>query len=322
MGSKLQILRRFSSPWIEGTNPEHLDALVLRVKNYEDVIHNFPGGIILTDAALNVILCNEQQMQLLDYPESLFDNRVPTLIELFEFNASRGEYGPGNPDELVAAKMELVKKRIPHVFERKRPDGRVLEIRGTPLPAGGFVTSYTDVTERRRSQEIIERIAMSDVLTGLPNRFLMAKHFEVLASRTSRGEHFALHYIDLDDFKPINDRYGHAAGDAVLSEVAKRMNVTIRKIDFAARVGGDEFIVLQAAVDGQEDVNTLADRLIDAIIQPINVDGIDHTLSASIGAAVSNQFQHPILLEKLIEAADTEMYRCKKMGKGTYRIAG
>ena len=81
------------------------------------VIENFPGGIILTDQNLNVLVCNDQQKQLLDYSPKLFSNRTPTLPELFHFNAVRGEYGPGRPEALVAEKMELVEKRIPHRFE-------------------------------------------------------------------------------------------------------------------------------------------------------------------------------------------------------------
>jgi PAS domain-containing protein len=125
------------------------EALQERVNMLEAVIDNFPGGILLTDKNLEVVLCNQQQRQLLQYPASLFEDGNPTLRELFHFNAARGEYGPGDVNEIVGQKMDLVRQRVAHVFERVRPNGRVIEIRGTPLAAGGFVSSYTDVTENR-----------------------------------------------------------------------------------------------------------------------------------------------------------------------------
>lgn len=87
------------------------------------------------------MVCNRQQRELLDYPDTLLKDGNPTLRELFHFNAARGEYGPGDIQELVAAKMELVRKREPHVFERTRPNDRIAEIRGVPLSDGGFVTA-------------------------------------------------------------------------------------------------------------------------------------------------------------------------------------
>ena len=127
------------------------------MKLLEAVIDNFPGGIILTDRDLKVVICNQQQRELLEYPATLFKDGNPSLRELFHFNAVRGEYGPGDAEELVAHKMDLVRKREAHVFERTRPNGRIVEVRGVPLDEGGFVTSYVDVTEHRKNQDVIHR---------------------------------------------------------------------------------------------------------------------------------------------------------------------
>jgi diguanylate cyclase (GGDEF)-like protein len=301
---------------------QELQAARSQLRLYEALIQHFPGGIILTDSNLNVVLCNDYQKQLLDYPPSMFLNRTPTLLELFHFNAMRGEYGPGQPEDLVAAKMQLVEKRIAHVFERSRPDGRVLEIRGTPLPEGGFVSTYSNVTERRRSQEIMAKMATHDELTQLANRYMLRQHYQTLAARSARGEGFAVHCIDLDDFKPINDKHGHAMGDEMLKLVAGRILKAVRHADIVARVGGDEFVILQASVSSSHEAEVLATRVLDAISQPHEVSGIRLRITASIGVTLSTHYSGAMDLESMMAMADGEMYTCKRNGKNSLRVPG
>ena len=111
----------------------YVDTLRERIRLLEAVIENFPGGLSLFDNNLEMVLCNEQQKAMLEYPAELFANGNPTLEDLFRFNAARGEYGPGNPDDHVARRIALVKKRHAHVYERTRPNGMIVEIRGAPL---------------------------------------------------------------------------------------------------------------------------------------------------------------------------------------------
>jgi diguanylate cyclase (GGDEF)-like protein len=287
---------------------------------YAAVVENFPGGIILTDKNLNVVVCNEQQKRLLDYSPELFDNHAPSLYELFQYNAGRGEYGPGRTDLLVAEKIELVKKRISHVFERVRPDGTVIEVRGVPIEGGGFVTTYIDITERRQSEQLIYNMAFNDGLTNLSNRMGLTRSLENFAARAHRGEHFALHYIDLDGFKPVNDTYGHAVGDLVLQEVGCRLKSNCREIDIVSRLGGDEFVILQASVQTNADVEVLARRLTRALRAPFVFNDISVTLSCSIGVVCSNTISNIANLETLISIADKEMYKSKAAGKGVFRI--
>ena len=293
-------------------------AEVLRL--YSAVIENFPGGIVLTDENLNVVVCNEQQKQLLEYSPHLFLNRTPTLVELFQFNALRGEYGPGHPEVLVAEKLDLVKKRIPHVFERTRPDGRVIEVRGVPIQGGGFVTTYNDITERRRSEELIAKLAFGDSLTGLANRAALQRDFIQFAARAKRGEHFALHYIDLNGFKPINDHYGHSAGDAVLTEVALRLKSIVRETDIVARYGGDEFIILQSNVTSAQNIKCFAERVLIALNSPFTVLDAEVTISGSIGISSSLFSSQLVEFNNMINSADAEMYRSKNFGHGIYGI--
>ncbi|NJL07951.1 MAG: PAS domain S-box protein, partial [Methylacidiphilales bacterium] len=119
------------------------------------VIDNFPGGISFFDADLNLIACNDQFRTVLDLPDDLFANGLPTLAMIFRVNAARGEYGPGDPDAQVRARLELARRAEPHMFERIRPDGTVIEVRGTPIPGGGFITTYVDITARRAAERLL-----------------------------------------------------------------------------------------------------------------------------------------------------------------------
>ena len=114
------------------------------------VIDNFPGGILLYDRNLRLVLCNETQKRMLDYPPALFEFGLPSLEQIFRFNAIRGEYGPGDVEAHVRERMRLAALREAHVFERVRPNGMVLQIRGVPLSGGGFLTMYLDVTHERK----------------------------------------------------------------------------------------------------------------------------------------------------------------------------
>ncbi len=138
-----------------------------RVELLEKVVSNFPGGLSLFDENLQMVLCNYRQFEMLEYTDELLQNGLPTMEELFRFNAERGEYGPGDVEMHVRRRLALAKKQLQHCYERERPNGDVLEIRGAPLEGGGFVTTYTDVTERRRAQDLIEHLTRHDALTSL-----------------------------------------------------------------------------------------------------------------------------------------------------------
>lgn len=136
----------------------------------QEMMDFLPSALSRFDHEFNMVMCNRLFRELLDFPDSLFENGLPSLQQLAIYNASRGEYGPGDPEVLAAAVIERAQRREAHVFERTRPDGRILEIRGNPLPDGGFVTIYTDITERKRAEEEARRAAsyLDAVVNALP----------------------------------------------------------------------------------------------------------------------------------------------------------
>jgi diguanylate cyclase (GGDEF)-like protein len=293
-----------------------VDSLRERIRMLEAVIENFPGGISLFDGKLQMLICNEQQRQLLDYPEELFANGFPTLEQLFRFNAQRGEYGPGDIEEQVARRMSLVRERKSHVYERTRPNGTIVEIRGTPLDGGGFVTTYLDVTEQRRTQALIAHMAHHDTLTNLPNRALFADRLGTAVALSKRSGIVAVHYVDVDRFKPVNDALGHEAGDALLVAIARRLTGTIRENDTVARLGGDEFAVIQTGIRNTKDAGVLAKRLLKEMFRPFDV--LDHKVEvgASIGIAVAPV--DGVTVDEILRHADTALYRSKSNGRGCF----
>jgi diguanylate cyclase (GGDEF)-like protein len=294
----------------------HVETLRERIHLLEAVIENFPGGISLFDSELRMVLCNDQQKRLLEYPDDLFIGGFPTLERLFRFNAERGEYGPGDVEEHVARRVRLAHERKPHVYERTRPNGTVLEVRGTPLEGGGFVTTYLDVTEQRRTQALIAHMAHHDTLTNLPNRALFADRLGTAVALAKRSGVVAVHYLDVDKFKPVNDELGHQAGDALLIAIAKRLSATVRENDTVARLGGDEFAVIQTGIRHAKDAGVLARRLLEEMSTPFNILGKAVTVGASIGIAVAPA--DGTTSDDILRCADTALYRSKAAGRGCF----
>jgi len=176
-----------------------------------------------------------------------------------------------------------------------------------------FYGVFLDVTERKRMESELERLALYDPLTGLPNRALFTDRLShALASRAPTSV-TAVYFVDLDRFKRINDSLGHAAGDEVLREVARRLQSALRPEDFVARFGGDEFTILCESVGGVFEAVSVADRLQRPISDPITAGGAELRLSASVGFALAEpgELVHG---QRLIEDADAAMYRAKQRG--------
>jgi diguanylate cyclase (GGDEF)-like protein len=212
--------------------------------------------------------------------------------------------------------MELAKARKPHVFERQRPDGITIEVRGAPVEGGGFVTTYIDVTERRRNEARIEHMAHHDALTELPNRVLFHKRLGEELARIARGGNLAVLCLDLDHFKNVNDTLGHPVGDVLLKMVAERLSNCLRDTDVVARFGGDEFAVIMPIIDGDRDAEGLARKLIDVLGSPYEIQGQEIIVGASIGIAIAPRDGDAT--EGMLRNADIALYRAKVDGRGRF----
>jgi len=167
----------------------------------------------------------------------------------------------------------------------------------------------------------IEHMALHDALTTLPNRFLMLGHLEQAISLAQRHDmKVAVLFLDLDGFKPINDRLGHPAGDIVLQEVARRLQACVRDCDTAARYGGDEFVILLTEIWGEGTAALVASKVLEAIVQPIQLGNESVHISTSVGIAIFPD--HGSNAESLIGEADRAMYTAKQNSPGQFAFSG
>jgi diguanylate cyclase (GGDEF)-like protein/PAS domain S-box-containing protein len=181
-----------------------------------------------------------------------------------------------------------------------------------------LIAQMEDISERKESEERLTRQALHDSLTGLPNRTLFADRVRMAtARRTSLG--FAIIYLDLDGFKLVNDTLGHAAGDQVLIEVARRLEQLLRAGDTLARLGGDEFALLCEGV-GEVDAKTIADRVIQALARPVEVQDREILQAASIGISLYGPGVSVEEPDEMLGEADLAMYRAKAAGKSRYAL--
>jgi diguanylate cyclase (GGDEF)-like protein/PAS domain S-box-containing protein len=179
----------------------------------------------------------------------------------------------------------------------------------------GSLLMISDITERRATQDELERRALYDDLTGLPNRTLLHDRLEQALRHRDASHSVGVFFIDLDDFKAVNDSYGHAAGDQVLREVGDRIRAVLRDDDTLARFAGDEFVLVRTEVDGELDADALATQVLTAVTRPLTVDGHIIELNASIGVALH---EPPADGEQLLRDADVAMFQAKNLGRGRH----
>ena len=253
-------------------------------------------------------------------PASLAGRPVAELVhreELQRLQALLATIAALEPGERSTAEF-----RVRHGNKRWRD----VEVLGTNLLAdetiAGIVLNIRDISERKAFQAELEHQAFHDTLTGLPNRALFRNRVEhALASQRRDHLPVAVLFLDVDDFKNVNDSLGHAAGDEVLKELGRRLEDCMRPVDTAARLGGDEFAILIHDAESELQSVEIAHRVMDKIEGPIALPSRDVTLATSIGIAFSDQnmiSSHDA--EELLRNADAAMYMAKESGKGHYQI--
>jgi diguanylate cyclase (GGDEF)-like protein len=180
----------------------------------------------------------------------------------------------------------------------------------------GFTGTARDVSERKVAADLMYHMAHYDMLTDLPNRAMLSDRLQQAINSSKRERnHLALMFLDLDMFKFINDNLGHDIGDLLLKDAARRIKECLRESDTAARIGGDEFVVLLPTIETVQDAWLVAEKIREALSQPVEILGQHLQISASIGMAV---YPHHGSDEKtLLKNADTAMYLAKKQGRNT-----
>ena len=296
------------------THEERLRAQNLQL---DAALNNMVQGLAMFDAESRLVLCNRRYAEIYGLkPEQV--THGTTLRQIIQHRIDNGLHADRSPDELVDAMLLRLADANFEQFYSQLSDGRCIAITVQPMADGGTVTTHQDITDQRRSEAKITHMALHDTLTGLPNRVLLNERLEYALTRAKRGDIVATHILDLDHFKHVNDTLGHPAGDKLLGTVADRLRAMVRETDTIARMGGDEFAVVQVAISQPADATSLAHRIISAVSEPYDIDGHQVVIGASIGIAVGPG--DGVSPEQIIRNADLALYRAKGDGRSTLRF--
>jgi diguanylate cyclase (GGDEF)-like protein len=284
---------------------------------FDAALKNMSHGLCMFDAEQRLVVANDRYAQMYDLTPD--DVRPGTTFrQVLERRIARGAYAGNAPEAYISERLAAVAETHASTKVQELADGRVVAISHQPMAGGGWVATHQDITEQRRSEAKIAYMALHDALTNLPNRALLNERLELALNRVKRGELVATHLLDLDHFKNVNDTLGHPVGDKLLRVVADRLRAVVRETDTIARMGGDEFAVIQANIAQPADATVLAQRIIEAVGEPYDIDGHQVVIGTSVGIAVGPV--DGVAPDQLIRNSDLALYRAKDKGRGIYRF--
>lgn len=285
----------------------------------ELLFESAPDATLFVDEHGRIVLLNAQAERLFGYARSELLGRPVEVLIPDRFGAKH-----------AGLRRQYFRRPSPRFMGQTKElyglakDGREfpVEISLSPVRTTGgnlVATAVRDVSDRRQAEATIERMALQDALTGLPNRRQFQERLQQAISQAKRSRrHVGLMLLDLDGFKFVNDTYGHAMGDALLTQVAARLTDCVRETDTVARLGGDEFAVISPNIDSPEAAMALAERLVKALARSFWIDGREVHSGTSIGITV---FPHETgNTDQLLRFADLALYRAKDEGPGSFRL--
>ncbi len=294
------------------------EALQKRNLQFDTAINNMSQGLCFFDPDHRLIVCNDRYIEMYDLPRGRVGPGTP-LTEIVDMRFEAGSFPAMSRDEYLHWRTKVAVSAEPTDSIVELRNGRTFKIRHRPMPDLGWVATHEDITEQRRSEVKIEYMAHHDALTDLANRVLLDQRLELALLRRIHGEEtVAVHHLDLDQFKAVNDTFGHPVGDKLLKVVADRLRGLVRETDTIARTGGDEFVIVQSPITDPAQATSLAQAIIALISEPFDIDGHRAVIGASIGIAIGpGDGAKP---DKLLRNADLALYKAKDDGRGTFRF--
>jgi diguanylate cyclase (GGDEF)-like protein len=281
----------------------------------DTAINNMSQGLLLYDSSERLVVCNQRYISMYGLSPDVVKPGLG-FRDLVVYRKQTGSF-KGDIDAFVTSvRRNVAVGKITHNTV-ETADGRLIQIVNQPLKRG-WLTTHEDITERTRAEEQIRHLAHFDALTDLPNRALFHERLRQEIAQTTPERQLAVLYIDIDEFKSVNDSLGHMIGDELLKSVASRLGACIESADFVARLGGDEFAIVKTGVKDPADVADLATRALEAIRAPYDCLGHQVSSDASIGIALVPQ--HGTDLDQILKNADMAMYAAKSAGRRTWRF--
>jgi len=292
--------------------------VTLLASRFDTALNNMPHGLCMFDAEGRLVVSNSRLAELFGIDNTFLQKDV-TVWELLYKCVQIGlmtEYGA----ERVALQFEThLADRSTGYIASETEDGRTFAFTFQPMENGGSVVLVEDITERKNAEAKISHMARYDALTGLPNRTYFRDQIDkILAATRHSGKSCAVLFIDLDQFKQINDTLGHPCGDQLLCAVSDRMRKIVRNTDVIARFGGDEFVVFQSPIKHPLEAAALARNIVKRLEEPYEIEGHNVVIGASIGIAITPS--ESISADHLLKNADMALYRAKSDGRGTWRF--
>ena len=292
--------------------------VTLLATRFDTALNNMPHGLCMLDAEQRVLVANRRLLELLGISSQKRAHKGLSLRELLRQCARAGVISAARVERIAADLDGYLSGDIDSDLTVEVRDGRTLALTFHPMGNGGSVVLVEDITERKNAEAKISYLARYDALTGLPNRTFFREQMDRTLALTRRSGHCALLFVDLDQFKQVNDTLGHRCGDAVLSAVADRLRAIARESDIVARFGGDEFVILQAPVHRREQIDALAKRVVEAIALPYEIDVHQIVIGASVGIALAPEDGDNA--DTLLKNADMALYRAKAEGRAAWRF--
>jgi diguanylate cyclase (GGDEF)-like protein len=283
---------------------------------FDAALSNMGQGLAMFDSDARLVICNQSYLDMYGLSPELAKPGA-SLSDLLNHHSINNVFSVDADNRVTEVLNSIdVGKQTSVMIEML--DGRTISVVRRGMSDGGWVATHEDITEQRRAERQIAHMARHDALTELPNRILLRESLAIALADVHRGQHMAVHYLDLDHFKTINDSLGHPVGDELLKAVAERLRLCVGDSDTIARVGGDEFAIVQTGVDQPKDAAALAQQICDAIRAPFDINGHVVVVDASVGIshAPTDGFEPNVLLKN----ADMALHRAKSDGRGTYRF--
>ncbi|MBV9567362.1 MAG: EAL domain-containing protein [Hyphomicrobiales bacterium] len=300
------------------------DALIsardvaLLANRFDTALNNMPLGLMMFDADHSLVVANHRIEGLFGASPDT-SRRGASVKALLDESARAQRVAEADVHRLTTGFEERLSRRIETPLTATTEDGRSLSFTFEAMNGGGSVVLVEDVTERRAAEAAIRHLARYDPLTKLPNRTHFREEImRVLVHTREKHERCAILFIDLDQFKQVNDTLGHSQGDELLCAVADRLRTVVRETDLVARLGGDEFVIVQSPMRRADQATGLARRIVSLLNDTFDVDGHQVIIGASVGIAIAPR--DGIDADTLLKNADMALYRAKADGRGTWRF--